>query len=461
MSDQGLFPAKQDIVSDVDLTEEQLRAIDAFVKWYQNGIKHGFGERPKFKLAGPAGSGKSTLAMYALEAVGLNPWGGEVCKVAYTGKAAMVMQQKGLAGSGTIHSRIYIPVDDVSDQIKEMRSRLLKLRGSLGGTPLEERERVAAEINQLSIDIKTLQERSSDDMQWILNPNGAPANSKLVLCDEASMVGGKIQYDLESYNTPILYLGDGFQLQPIVDDDDNYTSVFFDKNGKNLPVDFELTQIHRQAEGSPIIRYSRALRENRRDEINFIGKMVGDDGSLFIRVPRSKITQEHLARAEQIIVGKNDTRHTVNEQVRELLGRESPYPEEGDRVIFLKNNKEHNIVNGMMGTCLGGYYDYSEKSQTFKVETELEDGRQILANMLVPYFQSPGDKDAIYEAPGWARKAHLHADYSYAITGHKSQGSQYESGIALEEPVARTEEDRRRWLYTVYTRFANRVIGAA
>ena len=43
----------------------------------------------------------------------------------------------------------------------------------------------------------------------------------------------------------------------------------------------------------------------------------------------------------------------------------------------------------------------------------------------------------------------------------EAQGSQYESGIALEEPIARTEEDRRRWLYTVYTRFAKRVIGAA
>jgi exodeoxyribonuclease-5 len=237
--------------------------------------------------------------------------------------------------------------------------------------------------------------------------------------------------------------------------------VFFDGNGKNLPVDYELTQIHRQAEGSPIIRYSRALRENRRDEINFIGKMVGDDGSLFIRVPRSKITNEHLAQAEQIIVGKNDTRHQINEQVRELLQRTSPYPEEGDRLIFLKNNKEHSIVNGMMARSLGEYYGYSEKSQTIKVDVDLEDGRQITANVLVPYFQQPGNRDAIYDAPNWSRKANLHADYSYAITGHKSQGSQYESGIALEEPIARTEEDRRRWLYTVYTRFAKRVIGAA
>lgn len=198
--------------SDIDLTEEQLRAIDAFVKWYRHGTKHGFGERPIWKLSGPAGSGKSTIAMYALQAVGLDPWGPRVAKVAYTGKAAMVMQQKGLVGSGTIHSRIYIPVDDVSEQIKEMRTRLMKLRGSFGKLAVEERERVNAEIEQLSADIKRLQDRSEDDLQWVLNPNGPVADSELVLCDEASMVGGRIQIDLESYGTPILYLGDGFQL---------------------------------------------------------------------------------------------------------------------------------------------------------------------------------------------------------------------------------------------------------
>ena len=210
-SDLGI-DATESIVSSIDLTEEQLRAIDAFSKWYQNGIKHGFGERPIWKLSGPAGSGKSTIAMYALQAVGLDPWGPRVAKVAYTGKAAMVMQQKGLVGSGTIHSRIYIPVDDVSEQIKEMRTRLMKLRGSFGKLAVEERERVNAEIEQLSADIKRLQDRSEDDLQWVLNPNSPVADSELVLCDEASMVGGRIQIDLESYGTPILYLGDGFQL---------------------------------------------------------------------------------------------------------------------------------------------------------------------------------------------------------------------------------------------------------
>ena len=440
--------------SDFNLTEEQLRGIESFQKWYQHGCTHGFGRRPRFVLSGPAGAGKSTIALWALRAVGLDPLSPHVVKVAYTGKAAMVMRQKGLVGSQTIHSAIYIPLDDVGDQVKEMRSRLLKLRGSLGSTSADKRAEVAAEIEHLSADIKTLQDRSDDSMQWVLNPNGPVAGSKLVLCDEGSMVGGRIQEDLESYDVPVLYLGDGFQLPPILDD--NVESVFFDKDGRSKVADFELTQIHRQAEGSPIIRYSRALRENRVDELNFFGKQEGD-GKL-IRVPRSRLSIEHLARAEQIIVGKNDTRHRVNADVREFLGRESPYPMVGDKLILLKNNKEFNVVNGMMGVCTSDYYNYSEKAGSIKVDVQLEDGRELDLSVLVPYFQFPGDQDKLYDVPGWSRKKNLHADYSNAITCHKSQGSQYRSGILLNEPLGKTDELRRRWQYTGLTRFAQDAI---
>ena len=445
-----------EIISDLDLTEEQLRAIDAFVKWFQNGSKHGFGRRPKFRIAGPAGSGKSTIAYWALKAVGLDPLSPHVAKVAYTGKASMVMRQKGLVGSQTIHSAIYIPVDDVGEQVKEMRSRLLRLRGSLGSVPPEKRAEVVAEIERLSVDIKLMQDRSDDAMQWVLNPNGAIAGCKLVLCDEASMVGGKIQEDLESYDVPILYLGDSFQLPPILDD--NAESVFFDSNGNATATDFTLTQIHRQAEGSPIIRYSRALRENRVDEINFFGKQEGD-GKL-IRIPRSRLTVEHMARAEQILCGRNDTRHRANADVRKFLGRESPYPMVGDKLMFLKNNKEFNVVNGMTGVCTSDYYAYSEKAGSIKVDVQLEDGREMDLPVLVPYFQFPGDKEAIFETPGWSRKKNLHADYGFVCTTHKAQGSQFVSGIVLEEPLGKTDELRRRWLYTAVTRFANSVIMA-
>lgn len=252
--------------------------------------------------------------------------------------------------------------------------------------PLEERKVVNDEADVLAAEIKLLQERTGDEAQWILNPNGAVAGASLVLCDEASMVGGQIQMDMESYDVPILYLGDGFQL-PVISDDDDVSSVFYGKDGKLLPVEYELTQIHRQAEDSPIIRYSRALRENRVDEINFYGKMDGD--GILIRTPRNRLSIDHLAKTGQIIVGKNDTRHKINADIRAHLGRESVYPEPGDKLIFLKNNKDMNIVNGMMGVATSDYYGFSEKSHTFKVDVDLEDGRSICAPLLVPYFQFP------------------------------------------------------------------------
>jgi exodeoxyribonuclease-5 len=449
-------------VDDRDLTEEQRRAIDSFTAWWREGKSTGFGKHQTFKLAGPAGAGKSTLALFALQAVGLDPLGSSVASVAYTGKAALVMRQKGLVGAKTIHSSIYIPVDDISKEVQALRAKLMALRGSLGSlTTAEEREAANEKIEKLAEDIKKTQDRSDDSVQWVLNPCGAVADSELVLCDEASMVGGKIQADLESYGIPVLYIGDLFQLPPVTDDEgDGAGSVFFDKDGLPRAVDFELKEIHRQAEGSPIVRYSRALRENRTDEIAFIGKQTGN-GTL-IRVPRSRLSAAHLAAAERVICGRNDTRHRVNAEVREFLKRKTPYPEVGDKIVLLKNNKDYSVVNGMTGVCTSDHRDYSEREGIITVDVELEDGRERSLPLLVPYFQHPGDKDALYEkTPGWSRAKNLHADYGYAMTCHKCQGSQLRSGVLLEEPLGKTDEMRRRWLYTGVTRFSDSVVIAS
>ena len=53
----------------------------------------------------------------------------------------------------------------------------------------------------------------------------------------------------------------------------------------------------------------------------------------------------------------------------------------------------------------------------------------------------------------WKEKRHLtEATFGWAITGHKSQGSQWENVIVWDDGLGRTEADRRRWLYTVITR---------
>jgi len=51
------------------------------------------------------------------------------------------------------------------------------------------------------------------------------------------------------------------------------------------------------------------------------------------------------------------------------------------------------------------------------------------------------------------------ADYAYAITAHKSQGSEYSDVLVLEEVAP--QWDARRWRYTASTRARDRLIYCA
>ena len=167
---------------------------------------------------------------------------------------------------------------------------------------------------------------------------------------------------------------------------------------------------------------------------------------------------EHLGKAEQIIVGYNDTRHAINANVREFLGYDSPYPVKGDKLIMLRNNKDHNVFNGLCGVATDNYYDYDSKSESFMVDVELETGFKKTLPLLTTYFQHPGNAEALNVIPGWIKKKMIHADYGYAISCNKSQGSSYRSGLIVNEPFGRTPEDRRRWEYTAITRFSESAV---
>lgn len=52
----------------------------------------------------------------------------------------------------------------------------------------------------------------------------------------------------------------------------------------------------------------------------------------------------------------------------------------------------------------------------------------------------------------WVRKGLIEAVWGYAITCHKSQGSQWENVIVFDDGLGRAAEDRARWLYTAITR---------
>ena len=172
---------------------EQDAALRAVAQWLQAG------DRPIFRLFGYAGTGKTTLARHVAEGVD-----GDVRFASYTGKAALVMREKGCADASTIHSLIY------------------RARGSGEAGP-----------------------------RFALNRQSEAAKAKLLVIDECSMVDEDLGRDLLSFGTPVLVLGDPAQLPPV-----KGAGYFTDK-----PPDAMLTDVHRQAKDDPIIALSIAVRE--------------------------------------------------------------------------------------------------------------------------------------------------------------------------------------------------------
>ena len=48
--------------------------------------------------------------------------------------------------------------------------------------------------------------------------------------------------------------------------------------------------------------------------------------------------------------------------------------------------------------------------------------------------------------------------YGYAITTHKSQGSEWDKVLVIEEKFPYDKEEHARWLYTAVTRASSRLV---
>lgn len=179
----------------MDWSPQQESALRAVSSW----LRDPSGQQV-FRLFGWAGTGKSTLAVHLAKGVG------KVVFAAFTGKAALVMRKRGCVGASTIHSLIYVLVEEK------------------GGEP-----------------------------KFVLNPDSEVADADLVVIDEVSMVGAELARDLLSFGKKVLVLGDPFQLPPVKD------AGFF----TDVDPDIMLTEIHRQAADNPIIRMSMDIREGR------------------------------------------------------------------------------------------------------------------------------------------------------------------------------------------------------
>jgi len=404
----------------VKWSPQQARALDAVAAWLDDP------DAPQvFRLFGFAGSGKTTLARHFAESVR-----GRVVYCAFTGKAAFVMRRKGCVGAQTIHKTIYLPAGDPPSPAKldELRAEIRRL-ASIQDAGAQ------ATCKQLRDQLERAEHGRKDGPRFRLNVMGDLAGAALCVIDECSMVDRFVGADLESFGVKLLVLGDPAQLPPVFG-----AGYFTDREPDVL-----LDEIHRQALDSPILRLADLARRGQRLPYGTIG-----DGVEVLRYGDPSLEERALG-AEMILVGRNRTRHGCNAKIRRLLGRphDTP-PTAGDRAICLRNDHELGLLNG--STWLIERCSPNVEKMTAKIEvSSTDDHDEIECSTWLHHFMARED-----ELSGFGKREHQEFGYGYAITVHKSQGSQYDDVLLFDES-RQFGADAWRHLYTGITRAAKRL----
>lgn len=431
---QAPQPRTEATTTTMEFSPQQQQGIDRVFDWYKDG------DQQVFRLFGYAGTGKTTLARHIVDALGVH-----AMFAAYTGKAAYVLRTKGCEAT-TIHSLIYTPVEKARKKLLEMQERLDTIEDPVEREALQ--KQIQVEEEKLATPDFVLREDSPLD--------GAP----LLVLDEVSMVGTRIAADLLSFGTRILCLGDPAQLPPV--DGGGYFI--------NASADHLLTEIHRSALDSPVTRLATSVRQAPVGDRNLgMRGMDGESGRL------AAVTRDQLATFDQVLVGTNKTRWQAIHLLRQLHGLNSTYPVPGDRIIGLSNSTEADIFNGqqfdVLEASVPGPFD-----DRIRMTVRDDEGTERRLTAWKSGFESfDGEKLAKREGRGTVAAC----TYGQAITTHKSQGSQWDNVLVVDESwiFARAEAQEmqrvganpqtalaaghiagQRWLYTAITRAAQRVV---
>lgn len=420
---------------------QQDAALIAVAKWLADP------EAPQvFRLFGFAGTGKTTLARHFGQGVE-----GTVLYGAFTGKAAYVLRQKGCPDASTIHSMIYQSKGLSREKLRDLERSLVELRGELtvefreSGSPVDPPEggepvfTIEQEVDNHPrvLDIISRIRKERDELSrpmFTLNSDSMVKEATLLIVDEVSMLDGRMGEDLVSFGTKILVLGDPAQLPPIMG------AGYFTEN---VTPDVMLTDIHRQAGDNPIIAMATKVRN--REEL-----ATGSYGESLV-AEKCHINETHAQAADQILVGRNKTRHASNKRMRALYGRTGGLPVADDKLVCLRNDHEVGLLNGAIWFVNEvGLVDDDRVFMGIRPENDKEEVLEVEAH--THHFVGNGEA-----LPWWERNNAQEFDYGYALTVHKSQGSQWDNVLLFDESYC-FRKDRWRWLYTGLTRAAERVV---
>ena len=364
-------------------------------------------------IAGYAGTGKSTLVKFIISALKIHP--ADVCYVAYTGKAATVLQQKGCPNAITAHKLLYY-----SEQLAS---------GKFVHRP-----------------------RKSLEQDY-----------RVIVVDEVSMLPKPMWDLLLRFRPYVLALGDPAQLPPIDKDQNNgvleHPHIFLD-------------EVMRQAQDSEIIRLSMHVREGKS-----LSAFKCEEAQVKIFKP-NELSTGMIEWADQVLCATNKKRNDINNLVRKMRGY-GEEPVEGDKIIsltnhweFFSNSGNYPLTNGQIGTLGYNYLEtkYAPSFITNKpivyLNAALEIDNDRFEMIPIDYnclktgepTLTPKEMYQMRKSDSCMLDPPYDFAYAYAITVWKAQGSEWSKVLGFEEGHPFDKDEHQKYLYTLITRASERLV---
>ena len=356
-------------------------------------------------LTGKAGTGKSTFLRYI---------------AANTKKKHIVLAPTGIAainaGGSTLHSFFKLPFHPLlpNDSMYSVRN----IRNTLKYN--SEKIKIIREVELIIIDeISMVRADIIDFIDKVLR----------VYCrNMREPFGGK----------QLLLVGDIYQLEPVVREDDRRllnpfyrSSFFFDAKifQQFQLVSIELTKVYRQSDPVfiSILDHIRTSQAQMKD-LQLLNQRVGaqldeSDSKLAITLSTRRDTVDFINENQLKLLPGEPTLFRGNIQ-GEFPESSLPTPIElylktGAQVIFIKNDIEHQWVNGTLGTIIG-FDDEDDAKIYVRTETGLDVMVEPAAWSNMRYHFNEVEKKIEEEEIG--RYEQYPIRLAWAITVHKSQG---------------------------------------
>ena len=374
------------------LTNGQEKGLKIAVERYKNGELYTV-------IAGYAGAGKSTLVSHIVDALNISPL--SVCYVAFTGKASLVLREKGCENSMTAHKLLY--------HSKE------KPDG-------------------------TFEHKPRKNLEWPY---------KLIVVDEVSMIPTDMWDLLLSHGVHVIALGDPGQLPPIDGESEllKHPHVFLD-------------EVVRQAQDSEIIRLSMDIREGislkpyKGNEVIIINKNQLNDfyysGADQIIAAKNITRNDINWKCRKIKFGNDVPNYPIEGEKAICL----------KNYWNVLSNSGDPLINGMIGELSGINFRHNIDKYGDMMNANFAIGDKNKFHQLFMDYKLFAESKQTINGDNWmdfrGMVKPMLFDYAYCITCHKSQGSEFDKVLVFNEYMKST--DHKRWLYTAATRAKKKLI---